>query len=313
MIKIIKKMFKKNKRYKRHNTKKYNFFTPSLKFKSNRNTFKLFVSKISTSNWIKEIKNLNLYFYLLSIFISALVIYVLLFSHYFSIKEINMYSESSGFNINLWYRSIDDIRYKSIFLTDLQLIDKLLKEDQPAIKSVNIRRNLPDKLNIKVDLYDNIFNTTFKNKDYNITTNWVLIPWNIDPSIYDIEIKWLDPSNYYDYKSVIKKNSIDSISNILKNLYNIKSDIQVLSIIYYINEDNLILKIDSWYYVIFDLREDVLKQLSSLNIFIKEYIGKIEDEIIYIDLRVDWKIYYCLESTKASCFRTLKYLYDIEE
>lgn len=300
------------KKKRRHINKNTNFFRndkDSAKFKSSRNNFKLFKSKLEFTN-DKKITNIHIYYYLLSFLLIVMLNYLLFFSHYFAIKNIEILREDPLININIAYRSVDDFRYRQILLTDTSQIKNNLIESQKFIKNVNIRRVLPNTLKINLTAHQWAFQSEIKWNQYTITQNWIAIP-NIDETLTPLNIYWLSWEFLIDYKRVLTENEIFRINYILNEirvLFNeTKQDIR-----YYKNENELLIKVESFWYLIFDLTQNLDEQISKLRIFNNEYKNNISHEIIYIDLRIIEKIYYCTSRTRNSCNQSLRYLYNID-
>lgn len=98
-------------------------------------------------------------------------VYVLFFSHYFSIKSIDVIREDDVINIDIAYKSIERYRFKSIFLTNKFDIQRSLISHQPNIFDVSIRKVLPDNLKIIIKSYPELFQSTINDKNYFITQN----------------------------------------------------------------------------------------------------------------------------------------------
>ena len=98
-------------------------------------------------------------------------LYVLFFSHYFSIKNIDIIRQDDIINIDLSYRSIESIRYKPILTEDKERIKENLINHQPNIKDVYIRKILPDNIKITLSSYKSDFTFEKEGKIYLITEN----------------------------------------------------------------------------------------------------------------------------------------------
>jgi cell division septal protein FtsQ len=79
------------------------------------------------------------------------------FSHYFSIKNIDIIRQDDIINIDLSYKSIENIRYKPILFQDKEEIKSRLMTYQPNIKYIYIRKILPDNIKIILSSYKDSF------------------------------------------------------------------------------------------------------------------------------------------------------------
>jgi len=95
----------------------------------------------------------------------------LFFSHYFSVKNIDIIRQDNIINIDLSYKSIENIRYKPILFVDKESIKKSLITHQPNIKEIYIRKILPDNIKIILTSYNSNFIFENDNKFYEITDN----------------------------------------------------------------------------------------------------------------------------------------------
>lgn len=301
--------FKKN--LKKEKSKLYITNTNNSTFKSNRNKFKLFKSKLEFENTFWEIKKLNLYYYIIWFFLIFSSLYVLFFSHYFSIKNIDIIKEDDIINIGLSYNSIEDSRYKSILTEDKQQIKDNLIAHQPNIKEVYIRKILPDNIKIILSSYKGLFLFSRDWKSYIITENWVVVPTTKQKNnLISINIKNTDNLWIIDYKQVFKQDYILKIKNIVDRINEKNLFIKIKEINYYKKESELHITWEDWTTILFDLNKDSQIQIEKLNIFYKEYFKKIKLWIIYIDLRINEKIYYCATDNEFQCRLNLKNIYD---
>jgi len=300
--------FKRNN--KKEKSKLYVQESSKTKYKSKRNKFKLFTKKLEFENTFNEIKNINTYYYVIWGFLIFSSAYVLFFSHYFSVKNIDIIRQDNIINIDLSYKSIENIRYKPILFVDKESIKKSLITHQPNIKEIYIRKILPDNIKIILTSYNSNFIFENDNKFYEITDNWVVIPSKQKENLIKLDIKSLSNIWIIDYKKIFNQNHILKIRNIIELLKEKNSFIEIKSLVFYKKEAELHIINQNWTIIIFDLNKDILVQIEKLNIFYKQYVNKIKYWIIYLDLRINEKIIYCSKENEFQCKQNLKSIYE---
>lgn len=280
------------------------------KYKSKRNKFKLFISKLEFENTFNEIKNINTYYYIIWGFLILSSAYVLLFSHYFSVKNIDIIRQDDIINMDLSYKSIENIRYKPILFVNKESIKKSLITHQPNIKEIYIRKILPDNINIILTSY--LSNFIFENnkKLYEITDNWVVIPSKQKENLVKLDVKSLSNMWILDYKKIFNQTHILKIKKIIELLKEKNSFLKIENLVFYKKEAELHIIDQNWIIIIFDLNKDELVQIEKLNIFHKQYFNKIKYWLIYLDLRVNEKIIYCARDNEFQCKQNLKNIYE---
>lgn len=282
----------------------------SEKYKSKRNKFKLFTTKLEFENTFSEIKKINVYYYVIWVFLILSSLYILFLSHYFSVKNIDIIRENELINIDLSYKSVENFRYKPILFTDKNQIKLNLLSHQPNIKNIVIRKIMPDNIKIVIEWFESIFWVEFNNKFYEITSNWVIVPSKKKEDIQKIKIVWLSNLWIIDYKKIFKDIYIEKIKNIIELIKTKNSFITINDIIYYYKEAELHIIDQNWTTIIFDLIKEENIQIEKLNIFHKNYINKIKFWIIYLDLRINEKIIYCARDNEFQCKQNLKSIYE---
>lgn len=300
--------FKRN--LKKEKSKLYMTESGEGNFVSRRNKFKFFKNKLEFQNTFQEMKNINTYYYVFWTFLLLSSMYVLFFSHYFSIKNIDIIRQDDIINIDLSYRSIESIRYKPILTEDKQKIKEYLMNHQPNIKDVYIRKILPDNIKIILSSYKSDFMFEKDGKNYLITENGVVVPTKPKQELIKINVKNLDNVWIIDYKQIFKDEYIAKIKDIITQIREKNSFVKINEINYYKKEAELHLTNKDGTVIIFDLTKEVKVQIEKLNIFYKEYLKKIKLWIIYIDLRVNEKIYYCSSENEFQCKVNLRNIYD---
>lgn len=295
---------------KSQKTKLYSQVNSTSRYKSKRNKYKLFISKLEFQNTFPEIKNLNYYYFIIWGFLILSCIYVLFFSHYFTVKSIDVIREDDLVNIDLAYKSLEKYRYNSIFTIDKNLINASILSHQPNIKEVYIRKIMPDNLKITLKSYDLVFGTNILDKYYLITQNWVIVPSKQKESDEIIKVIWLNNLWIIDYKKVFNSQFIKKIKDIDSLIKQENSFLEVKDIKYYLKEQEIHIISKEDIVIIFDLHKDINVQIQKLNIFFKKYLSTIKSWIVYIDLRINEKIIYCWKDQEFQCKQNLKSIYE---
>lgn len=302
------KSFKRKLRQEK--IKLYSQIESKNKYTSKRNKYKLFKTKLEFENTFPDIKKINFYYFLIGSFLILSTVYVIAFSHYFTIKSIDIIKEDELINIDLAYKSIEKYRYKSFFTLDKSLVSEALVSHQPNIKIVDIKKIIPDNLKITLKSYDSFFDTKINQKNYTITQNWVFIPSKESKNTKQIEIIWLNNSLFLDYKQVLDKNYINNIKQIENLILENTSLIEIEKEVYFLKEQELHLTTKDGIVIIFDLTKEPKVQFDKLNIFLKKHLSVIKSWIVYIDLRINQKIIYCPKSDEFQCKLNLKSIYE---
>lgn len=302
------KKFKKN--IKREKSKLYVQEENTPKYKSKRSKFKLFTSKLEFENTFWEIKKMNLYYYIVWVFLLWTSFYVLFFSHYFSIKSIDILREDDLVNIDLAYRWVEKFRYKPILFEDKSNITQAILSHQPNIKDIYIRKIMPDNIKIILKSFESIFWLEYENKFYEITQNGVVVPSKEKEEIQKINIVWLNNIWVIDYKKIFKETTIAKIKNIIDTLHQNNSFIDIKTVIYYYKEAEVHLIDQNEMRIIFDLNKEEEVQIEKLSIFNKNYASIVKIWIVYIDLRINEKIIYCAKDNEFQCKQNIKSIYE---
>lgn len=310
--KYLKKIssIKFKRKLKKEKSKLYITDSNDGSFVSKRNKFKFFKNKLEFQNTFQEIKNIHTYYYVFWTFLLLSSMYILFFSHYFSIKNIDIIRQDDIINIDLSYRSIENIRYKPILIEDKEKMRDNLINHQPNIKEIYIRKILPDNIKIIISSYPTHFFFEKDGKNYLITENGVVVWGKPKKDLIKINVKDIDNIWILDYKKIFKDDYIARMKDIISKIQERNSFVQINEINYYKKEAELHITTKENTIIIFDLNKEINIQIEKLNVFYKEYIKKIKLWIVYIDLRVNEKIYYCTKENEFQCNVNLKNIYN---
>lgn len=302
------KFFKNNKRNNKKRTK-INIF----KFETKKTTFKnKRRKKIDISKFFKINKQKLIIYYVLWLILVVILVFSLIYWSNFSLKNINIIKEDNITNINVSYSSVNEFRNKPIFLLNQEDIKKRIKAYQENIKEIKTSIVLPDTLKINISSYKWYFNIEQNWKIYIITQNWVMVPFKSkDETLKTIELKSKQENNLIilDYKKVFNERFIENIKYLEEAIEKNLIDIKIEKIVYYEIEREAHFYINNNTILIFDINWNIESQVETLAIFNKQHLDLSKDWIIYIDLRIKDKVFYCTKEEAYNCENNLKKIY----
>jgi cell division septal protein FtsQ len=85
-------------------------------------------------------------------------LYTVIFSHYFSLKTVDIIRNDEFVNIDLAYRSIENIRLKPMVFIDKTDIKNFIVSHQPNIQNVEIRKIYPSNIKITLSSFKELYN-----------------------------------------------------------------------------------------------------------------------------------------------------------
>ena len=254
--------------------------------------------------------------------------YIVIFSSYFQISPSKVLIESidEGIDINIAYRSIEDVYEENIFLFDESVVAANLKKYQNNIKKIQIDSLYPNGLKILIESYPVKYRTTIssrKNGLWWLSENGVLIPYNREKlqelPAFEI-ITDIGEDELLDYKSIISETKLLAINKVIDLFRAEWSDIAIGKIRYLSRENELHISLENGGRILFALQDfsiqntqtDIYKNLKdeiiTLRSYISSYRNVLTDEwLIYLDVRIPGKIFVCRE--KESCNVNLKNIY----
>lgn len=316
----IKKYFK-NRNYaekvKKEKERKYLFNAP--KNTNKRKIFDVFLNKKNFSKILSVSKdnyqNYKIIYYLLWIFLLLISIYIIAISPYFKISPSKVIIErlDTITDINIAYKSVEKVYWRSIFFLNKDEIKKMLIWYQKNIDNVKITKLFPNWIKIIINSYQPEFFTQFAwiEKKYIVTSNWVLIyEKNIDKMLYNLEIidenfieNW-----FFDYKEWINSKIMEKIiytRDIFKDVFSNKN---IAKFVYFKLENELHIILETWTQIILELNWDIIKQLTMLKFYNDNYKDILSSwDLRYVDIRIFGKIYACWD--KNLCEKNLKRIY----
>lgn len=291
-----------------------------LKRNIKRNWIKLFKQDTVRKKFKRKNKNFKInikinktYIFSLLIIISISLIYFLFIWQTFKIVSIEITRKDNISNINIAYNSLESIRNKYLFSIDEDFIIDKLEKYQNNLQFIKINKKFPDKIKIEIWSYKPLFNTVVNNNNYIITSNWTLVPSQHSENLINLQLIWeIQEEKSFtipDYKKIIKETNINKIISIYKKITENLIWIKINYISYYQIEREVHFSINNNLLLIFDLTQDLKKQVKNFIVFNTNNLKLIKDNIIYIDLRIDNKIFYCEKDNEYKCNLNINSIY----
>ncbi len=240
----------------------------------------------------------------------AVIIYIVTWP-FFEIKNIYITRQNTNVNIDMAYNAVDSFRGKKSFNIDTEDIKKAILKNQESIEDVTVSLRFPDSIHINITAYDNVFQTHIREAPYTIVTNGSVIPL-IGTSDLPYIILYQNSSgvsNIPDYKEVFSPRYIEAIEYLKNSLVENIIALKIKALHYFVAERELIIELETWEYLIFDLTWNLPAQIEKIVIFHNENGDITTKNIIYIDNRIDNKIFYCDTSTEYLCRVNIREIY----
>ncbi len=256
------------------------------------------------------------------IFIIILILSIWVFimeTNYFKIQELKIISPDWLSNINILEKKLNFLNNLVIFNIDERQVKKIIFDIKQNTQKIDINKKYPNKILITVYSYPAIFKTNINSKNYLITQNWALIPYSWKkytlkemPLKYnktELLIKNFELDKYPDYKKILRQKDLEKIQYLKKQLLHNITNLKINSILYYKTEKELHFIINNNTRLIFDITSDIDKSLKQLFVFNKEKINITRPWIIYLDNRINSKIFFCPTDEAAKCIRNINIIY----
>ena len=260
---------------------------------------------------IKALSNTLLRYYIVPLIAIMGVITFLIIWPVFTVKTINIIKKDDITNINIAYERVEEFRWSKIFTLDKEKILKKLITRQQNITDIELNIKLPSTLIIHVESSKWVFNTIINKKEYIITQKWTLIPQKHSSEFKTIDIvSKFDENVFLDYKNIFKEKHIKEISHILRWLEENIIDLKIGKVQYYPVEREVHIHLDNNTILLFSLNPDTEKQIEKAAIFNKEHLKLNDIKLIYIDLRIKNKVFYCIDEDEYICTQNLKKIYN---
>jgi len=310
-------MFFSKKSRKNNSPEKTSFHVHSALFEENgkkyipkRKKNRLFSKKIEFENVFENVQKKNFYVYLLLGIALIFVLYVLLYSKYFAISRIEISRQSDAVNTVLAYEATNRFRKTPIFFAEKDVIAQSIRNFQPHVEIQSIRKIIPGTLSITLSAFPSLFWFFVGDAYYEITENGVIIPASPRESIRVLEIKEMDMTGVLEYKRFFERGKMVTIADFLQTIVQKYPLLDIQTVQYYTVSQELHIVNEKWVRFLFDLNRDLAVQLRKLNTFYTQYQSVIKKWLVYVDVRINEKIFYCGLESEFQCRLNLKNIYE---
>lgn len=269
--------------------------------------------RLSFIDYLKFFKKNYIPYYLIAwvIFIVISIFFVLW--PIFRVKYIEIIKKDNVTNMTIAYKSVENLRWEQLLkIQEIDIFNKF-KSYQDNIKSINLTIDLPNTLKIEAESYKEIFNVTINELNYILVENGTLIPSSHSKNLKTLNIiKNIDKNKFIEYKQIFNPFYIEKINDIIKKLEENLINVKIKNLYYYDVERELHIEIENGNILIFSIDDDIeiLEQIEKLVIFNKDYSSITDNKIIYIDLRIKNKIFYCPIESNYQCNENIKSIYN---
>lgn len=304
-IDTIKQKFKKNKRSR---PKKVTLHDRQIdNYRCKRKQLSIRFSHFQKFKHIFEYKWLIIgIFSMIVVFLIAFLIY----GPVYTVKFINIIRKDSVTNIDLAYNALSDIRWKRLLDIQESLIKQKLYDYQNNIDYVDVDINFPNTLEIYLLSYPIYFQTQIENKHFYITQNGTLIPGKPNPEYTNIILKNGVQTNIFpDYKKFFEQSDME---NIYESIAYFEQNIvwaKIKNVLYYQIQKEVHFELENGNIIMFTLEKDFKQQIKKTAIFHAEHREITDSNIVYLDMRVTNKVFYCDSENTNQCLANLKKIY----
>lgn len=232
---------------------------------------------------------------------------MLFFSSFFTLKEIYIYRNDSLSNIEIAYGNMNYFRGKNIFFIESENIVSRLQNSQKSLKYIQIDKKFPRTLEITLESYTPLF--AYSDQEM-ILKNGTILP--INPSTQATQLPLIEIRSSHRDTDVLDFKHLAAIDYTIKSLRKNILSLSVERSLYYEQEEELLIVLEIGGILIFDLQKNIENQVQKLAIFHEEKSNILTEDFIYIDLRIDGKIFTCETENTQVCQNNLKNIYDFE-
>ena len=306
MFEKIKFLFRKKKKRNAYEkvTHIHTFQQDQMQLFHKRRKKILFIKNLST--FITAVKTYKLSIFLWLLFGVIWLWTVLIIWPFFEIKTILITKQDTLTNIEQAYASVEYVRGKNILFLDFWEIANRIQKGQNSIQNIELEREFPQSLYIRLKSYSPLFQT----ESHILLSNWVLLEkWNSSdqtlPFIYIIS----QNKDTLLFWNILNPKNIENIHLLLQELQKNIAGFSPITLQYFVEEKELILSDSQGTLYIFDVQADIGRQVEQLSIFQKEKSELFKKKYIYIDVRIPQKLFLCGYEEEYSCKRNIIEIY----
>ena len=220
-------------------------------------------------------------------------LYAAFFSDFLLIENFTVVEEGTIIDDNEEMNTIlrRTLSKNLILLNEEEIVQKI-KEQQPEIEKVDIKKVFPDSIKVEYEKYPTIANliniVDIVQKKFLVDSQGFLVEENIEhpdlPHIYYETSEFLEVRNSFLSSDTRSQERLTQIVNAIK-LYEEKFAMSILYAEYKHQEREVHLQTEKHFYVIIDLEKDLVRQIEKL----KKALPKLDiynEPLVYIDLRI---------------------------
>ncbi len=281
----------------------------SKKRSKKRNSFKISFKLKSRFNFFKKS---HIPYFFISLCLIIFVSIWIFISPIFKLKYIEIIKKDSLTDMNIAYKSIESLRWKSIFDINKKDILEKLKSYQENIKDIKVKTIFPRTLYIEIESYKELFNIKIEDKNYLVLENGSFVAKNKHKNLDTLYIEeWFWKNKFLDFKKVFDGTYMKKIVKAKKLLKENILSTDITLLIFYNTERELHIEINNLTRIILSLDNDISidEQIKKLAIFNKDYKNINKKDLIYIDLRIKNKIFFCEKEKQFQCYKNLREIY----
>lgn len=262
------------------------------KIKSTRSSSRL-VPPARLKNSSERNKAKTLLAIVLSVGILTYSIYALFFSDFFLIENFTIEEEGTIIDDNEDMNTIlRSALGKNLVLYSEKDIVRKMREAQPEIENIEVKKIFPDSLKIEYDKYPTVANLVnivdIVQKKFLVDSQGFLVEENTEhpdlPHIYYETPEFLEVRNSFLNDPARSQERLTQITNAIK-LFEEKLGMQILYAEYKNQEREVHLQTEKHFYVMLDLEKNLVRQIEKL----KKALPKLDiynEPLVYIDLRI---------------------------
>lgn len=256
-----------------------------------------------------------IFLYLLGLVLTLSGITYLVKGSFFDIENIELYSGDTYSDTNIGYKALESIRWKNIFLTQKHALTSQLKSYQKNISHANIKKSFPNTVILELYSYPLVAKLLFPNKkEFFLSENWVLLPTKDSKKEQSHEIPEILIASSEEifrqartYELFFQRNELSKILFLIKDLSNSTQKQNIKWYTFYVKEKELHVETNNNTRLIFNIERGIKEQLSKFSLYSKD---SKELKHIYIDFRVQGKVFECPYEQKTLCNNNLVYIYE---
>lgn len=294
-------------------------FLNIFKKKKRRNTAVFQKHKNATATYKKRksvsikidtgfMKKLSYLYYTIWLLFIGWLVYIFAFSPYFLIKSIQIERQDNHSNIEIGYTILNEYLKDNIFMLDVWTARQQLMDSQENLWKVLISKQFPQTLKVSLTSFPAVYNSIIKEKEHLILANGSAVPGKQEDLPF-LNLKFTELPVFYEYKKILSEielRKIYEIDNLIKLNF---ATVPYEKINYYIAEKEAHVILESWATIIFDLLWDPEVQIEKLSVFHQENLEITNATLIYTDLRIDGKLYFCTTAEEFNCYNNLNFIY----